>query len=358
MRHPIRTKAIFGLVLAAAMLSATATAHAAKPPPVVSKVDSALSYLRSRITASGLVDSYAEDAVDYSYTYDNALAAMAFISAGDHASAQRILDAFNSMPAEPGGGFLHRYSATTKLPVEGILYGGPNAYLLQAMNLYFLQTGDNRYNALAQQLGNFLLTLQDADGGLFGRPAVTWKSAENNMGALSALHNLGKVQNIPLYIDQSAMIRNFLVTECWDGVRFFQGENDPTIVTDVQALGALVMGPGYTNGAFWAEGQTLTTKTYNGRKRVTGFDFDADRDMVWTEGTLQESLAFLAAGDLVKSNTYKAESEKLQHGSGGFWAVSNPGTAGPEIIQKWKAVAATAWYVYAANQDNVLELLP
>ncbi|MBI3323251.1 MAG: hypothetical protein HYZ95_02160 [Candidatus Omnitrophica bacterium] len=127
----------------------------------------------------------------------------------------------------------------------------------------------------------------------------------------------------------------------------------------LQALGAMVLGAGYTNGAFWAEGQTRTTKPYSGRKRVTGFDFDADRDMVWTEGTLQESLAFLVAGDLSRSNSYKSESEKLRNSkTGGFWAVSNPGTAGPEIVQKWQAVASTAWYVFAGNQDNVLELLP
>ena len=359
MRHSIGSKTIAGFALAAVLLCGLTPAHAAKPLAGggISKVDSALSYLRSRIAPSGLMDSYSEDNVDYSYTYDNALAALAFISAGDYASARRILDAYNSMPPEPAGGFLHRYHAETKLPEQGILYGGPNAYLLQAMNLYLLQTGDGRYNALAQRLGNFLLTLQDSDGGLFGRAGVTWKSTENNLGALSALHNLGKVQNIPLYIERAAMIRNFLVTECWDGVRFLQGENDPTIVTDTQALGAIVLGFGYTNGAFWVEKKTRTTRVYSGRKKVTGFDFDTDRDMVWTEGTLQESLAFLVAGDLSRSNSYKTESEKLRQSSGGFWQVSNPGTAGGEILQKWQAVAPTAWYVYVANQDNVLELL-
>ena len=356
MRHPIGTRAYAGFALAAVTLVWVIPAHAKPNAGGASQVGSALSYLRSRVAPSGLVDSYAEDGVDYSYTYDNALAALAFVSAGDDASARRILDAFNSMPAEPEGGYLHRYHAQTRLP-EGILYAGPNTYLLQAMNLYFLQTGDDRYNALAQRLGNYLLTLQDGDGGLFGNSAVTWKSAENNLGALSALHNLGKVQNIPLYVERAAMIRNFLVTECWDGVRFLQGENDPTIVTDTQALGAIVLGFGYTNGAFWVEKKTRTTRVYSGRKKVTGFDFDTDRDMVWTEGTLQESLAFLVAGDLSRSNSYKTESEKLRQSSGGFWQVSNPGTAGGEILQKWQAVAPTAWYVYVANQDNVLELL-
>lgn len=352
MKHSTSVKGSALVALIATLLLGARPAHAGPE-------SGALAFLRSRIAPSGLVDSYVEDLVDYSYTYDNAMAALAFISEGDYPSARLILDAFNSMPTEPSGGFLHRYHAQTKLPEAGILYGGPNAYLLQAMNLYFLQTGDDRYNALAQRLGNFLLTLQDTDGGLFGRAGVTWKSAENNLAELCALRNLGKVQNIPLYVDQAELIRNFLVTECWDGTRFRQGENDPTIVTDVQALGAMVLGPAYANGASWIEGQTLTSMPYSGRKKVTGFDFDTNRDTVWTEGTLQESLAFLVAQKTTKYKFYRTEATKLQSPSGGFWLASNPGSAGPDwTLQKWQSVAPTAWFICVMNQDDVLELLP
>ncbi|MFH1778790.1 MAG: hypothetical protein ABH847_01995 [Candidatus Omnitrophota bacterium] len=328
------------------------------PPDTTPSPEKALSFLRGQISTVGLLDSYVEDNTDYSYTYDDALAAMAFISAGDFVSARRILDAFVAIGPQPEGGFLHRYHATDGSPY-GTLSVGHNAYLLQAMNLYYLETGDSRYNLLAQEVANYILSQQDIDGGIFGRAGVTWKSTESNLGALSAIHNLGKVQNIPYYIDRANAIRNFLITECWDGVRFLCGENDPMIVTDVQALGGMVLGPSYANGAYWVENYTRTTKRYSGRKTITGFDFNADRDTVWIEGTLQETMAFFVAGDITKYSFYKTESEKLFQSSGALLLASNTGTTGFDwILERWQAVAPTAWYIYACNQDNVLELLP
>lgn len=324
-----------------------------------SKKDKALSFLSSQIGPVGIVDSFIEDGIDYSYTYDNAMSAMAFISADDFTSAQTILDAFlNTIQLQPEGGFLHRYYSSNGSPAYGILFVGPNAYLLQAMNLYYLNTGDTRYNALAQQLADFLISLQDIDGGIVGLPGAVWKSTENNLGALSAIHNYGTICGLQYYIDKAALISAFLTTECWDGTRFLAGENDPTIVTDVQALGTLVLGAAYSNGAYWIEAHTLNTQKYFRRKTVTGFDLNTDKDTVWIEGTLQESLAFYIAGDSSKFEDYKSESEKLANGSGAFYQASNTGTTGyGDNFEKWQAVGPTAWYVLIANQDNVLELI-
>lgn len=328
-------------------------------PPPGPTPEQALAFLRSRISAVGLIDSYIEDNIDHSYTYDNALATMAFISAGDITSARTILDAFVAIGPQPEGGFLDRYRTNTGAP-DGTLSVGPNAYLLQAMNLYYLQTADSRYNTLARGIADYVLSLQDLDGGIFGLAGVTWKSTENNLGALSGIHNLGVLQNLPTYVDRANQIRNFLITECWDGTRFLRGENDSIIVTDVQALGGMILGPAYKNGAYWVEGYTLTTKRYSGRKSVTGFDFNDDKDTVWTEGTFQETMAFLVAGDTTKYSFYRTEAEKLfNSSSGAFWLASNTGTTGGWwILYKWQAVAPTSWYIYAYNQDNVLELLP
>lgn len=331
-------------------------AEAAKPKPIP-KVDAALSFLRNQIKASGLVDSYVEDNNDYSYTYDDALAAMAFISAGDVTSAGRILDAFLNIGPQAEGGFLHRYHAANGAP-EGNIGVGHNTYLLQAMNMYYLETGDPKYNQLAQGIANYILNQQAADGGIYGRAGVTWKSTENNLGALSAIHNLGVAQNIPYYTERAQAIRNFLVTECWDGTRFLTGENDPMIVTDTQALGCIVLGPVYSNGAYWIKNYTLNTKRYASRKTVTGFDENTDKDTVWTEGTLEEAMAFMVAGDINSFTFYKTEAEKLfQSSSGAILAASNTGTTGfGEYFQRWQAVAPTAWYVYVSKQDNVLAL--
>lgn len=321
--------------------------------------EASLSFLKSRMGPAGLLDSFVEDRTDYSYTYDNALAAMAFLSAGDRLSAQRVLDGFVGIGPAPGGGFLHRYR-TTGAGAGGILATGHNAYLLQAMNLFSWRTGDHRYDGTARGIADFLLTLQDnVDGGIFGRTGVSWKSTENNLAAYSAIANLALVQNLPAYGVRATHIGAFLVRECWNGTRFLTGKNDPMIVTDVQALGTQILGVAYSNGSFWVESYTKATLRYSGKKQVTGFDLNTDRDTVWTEGTLQQTLAFWLAGDNTRFGFYRSEAEKLLQSSGALWAASNRGTTGfGEFFERWQSVAPTAWYVFVSNQDNVLGVLP
>jgi hypothetical protein len=335
------------------------TAAKAKPGPAPQPtVESALAFLRGRIGPVGLLDSYVEDGADHSYTYDDALAVMAFVSAGDLESAAVVLEAFLAIGPEPAGGFLDSYHAADGRPV-GSLSAGPNGYVLQAINLYRRATGDGRFDDLANGIAGYLIGLQDADGGLFGSSGVAWKSTENNLGALSGIHNLGTDLASSHYLERAGAIRAFLTTECWTGTRFLTGEGDATIVTDVQALGPMVLGPAFAAGAYWVEGQTLTTRRYSGRKTITGFDFNADRDTVWTEGTLQEAMAFLVAGDSARSGAYRKEAEKLFQSSGAFLLASNRGTTGYGwILEPWQAVAPTAWYVLVSRGDNVLRLAP
>jgi hypothetical protein len=319
----------------------------------------ALAFLQSRIGPAGLVDSYVEDGTDYSYTYDNALAAMAFLSGGNPVSAQRVLDAFLGLSPSPSGGFLHRYR-TNGANAQGILAAGHNAHLLQAMNLFSWRTGDQRYDSVARGIADYLLTLQDAsDGGLFGRAGVTWKSTENNLAAYSAISSLAVVQGLTSYSTRASQIADFLVRECWDGTRFLTGKNDPMIVTDVQGLGTHILGPSFSNGSYWVENHTRNTQRYSGRKQVTGFDLNTDRDTVWTEGTFQQALAFWLVADNTRATFYRSEAEKLVQPSGGFWAASNRGTTGfGENFERWQAVAPTAWYLFVVNGDAVLRPLP
>jgi hypothetical protein len=243
------------------------------------------------------------------------------------------------------------------------LAAGHNAYLLQALNLFSWRTSDHRYDGIARGIADFLLTLQDsADGGLFGRTGVAWKSTENNLVAYSALNNLALVQNLPAYVTRAAQIEDFLVRDCWNGAWFLTGKSDPTIVTDVQALGTLVLGVGYSNGSFWVESYTKATQRYSGKKQVTGFDLNTDRDTVWTEGTLQQALAFWLASDNARFGFYRTEAEKLRQSSapsGRPATVAQPGLAsslkdGRRWRQRpgicWSAIRTTFWVCYRRHQ--------
>jgi hypothetical protein len=72
----------------------------------------------------GLLDSFVEDKTDYSYTYDNAIAAMAFLPL-ETAFGTTCSRWICQIRQAPGGGFLHRYR--TSEPVSGTLAAGHNA---------------------------------------------------------------------------------------------------------------------------------------------------------------------------------------------------------------------------------------
>ncbi len=319
-------------------------------------LDGALSFLKKQLSSFGLIKSYVEEKDDFSYTYDNALAAMAFLSANDISSAKRIFDAFLKVSKRESVGFFDKYNSKDGSVSSGARRNaGPNAYLLQAMNLYYAKTGDDLYRDLSAKIADFLIGLQDDDGGVFGRSGVSWKSTENNMGIFVGIHNFGVLYKLDRYIDKAKIIKSFLEDECWNTINFLCGEADFTEVTDVQSLGVLVFGAEYSSGLYWIYEKTLNTQKLGDGVEVTGFDCNNDRDTIWTEATLQMALAFFVAKDMPAYKKFKTECEKLIHPSGALLLTSNVGSTGfGWTLQKWQAVAPTAWYVFLCNRDNVL----
>lgn len=52
------------------------------------------------------------------------------------------------------------------------------------------------------------------------------------------------------------------------------------------------------------------------------------------------------------------EAEKTLQPQGAFLLTTNRGTTGFSwTLERWQAVAPTAWYIFVSNQDNVLALL-
>lgn len=312
----------------------------------------AYSYLSGRIKGIGLVDSYRDDS-SASYTYDNALAVIAFVAQGDFEKGRIILANYQDTIGIPSYfGYNDEYDYKTGSG-SGYTSAGPNAWLLNAINFYFYKTNDPRFLTLGQKLADFLVRLQDAgDGGLFGDPYVSWKSAEHNFIGYAALYNYGILTNQDLYVQKANLVKDFLVRECWNGERFLRGKNDQTEVTDVQAMGVLALGTAYASGIYWAEYHTKCTKPL-GALPVTGFDFNNDLDTVWLEGTLQQSMAFKRNYDNYRAGIYFGNVDKTQRSDGSFLCATNQGTAGGDwILLPVKAVAPTCWYIFYNTNTN------
>ena len=335
-----------------------------RSPRVTGAVNALLTHQN---TSTGLIHSFPSSPIpNHSFTYDNAIVAMAFLSAGEIAAAEKLLDAYLMRIPNVNGGFLHVYSAQDASNIGGFLRTGHNSPLLQAMNLYFSRTGDPKYNELARQIATFIVNRQDStDGGVVidDDGGSTTKSTENNLTALSALQTINSVQKLddPFLVNAANDIRTFLENEMWDSTAncFFTGKEGASInrsfVTDTQAFGAMVLGSSFSNGVLLAQGETEVTRQLDGGIVVTGFDLNTDRDTIWTEGTLHQALGFLIRGDTANAEFYTTEIEKLFLPSGQLPQATNQGTTGfGELFQTWAAAAPTAWYILVSHDDNVL----
>lgn len=197
-------------------------------------------WLRARMSATGLVDSY-QDAQDICYTYDQAVAAIAFQAKGDAASARKVLDGLASLQSTDGS-FTTAYFCTSRSVQESQRHVGPVLWVAMAAAYYETRTGDARYHAMGDKAVQWSLRFQQPDGGLnggldFNGAALSWASTEHNEDAYSALVSFGQTTS-------AAKVKDFLDTIAWDSPnqRWFVGRNDPGDPLDVNAWGVSALG--------------------------------------------------------------------------------------------------------------------
>lgn len=317
-------------------------------------------FLANQIKGIGLLDSYQEDNNNTSYLYDNALAAMALVALGNYGLAREILDTLsmevkNTAQGAPFESYIYSDLSGNG---NGLGYCGNAAWLLQAYNIYQKATSSKAYYNTQKKLADFLLSLQDTkDGGLRGSISEYWKSTEHNLVAYAALYNFSRLNSKFTYRVKADKIKKFLTgASVWNKIYFNSGPYDSSWALDVQALGPLVLGKGYAGSLSWAEKNMKLIRPL-GSGVLTGFDFNADLDTIWLEGTLQMALALYLCGNADKGNYYYAEAAKAQQQDGSLLLATNQGTASQWwILQPWRAVAPTCWFIFYSLKFNPLVL--
>lgn len=313
--------------------------------------------------ANGLLES-AENSNVVSL-YDQALAAMVFMVNNDFTRAERIFDFFNArVTSELQNGVGGFSQFRDRNGISGnYRWMGDNAWLLIALNNYKSLTSNNAYDQMATAIGNWLMSLQDTDGGLFAGydsndNLLDYKVTEGNIDAFNAL---------PGYTTFHEDLLGFLETDRWDDMDnnlMAWPENPPYRYALDNQTWSYCMFPDYPVSALTSADRFLTTQTatINGVS-ITGYDIDEDQDVVFLEGTGQMVLAFKLAGMQSESDLYLAEMEKiltassLHTRSGGFPYVSNPGT-GYGDVALWAeadtdiALSGGAWYFFGINGFN------
>ena len=115
--------------------------------------------------ATGLVDSYEEDGQNYSYTYDQALAIIAFTEANEIQKAKNILNKMQTLHLPSGAWYQCYNSANGNLGNAGCNYypTGDISWIIMAINFYETHTGDNNYSQTAAKALNYLDTMRNTN---------------------------------------------------------------------------------------------------------------------------------------------------------------------------------------------------
>ena len=335
-----------GVCRAADLATASANAH---------------KWLKSQMVSTGLVDSY-RDKSDICYSYDQAVAAMAFVARGDFVNARRVLNALASLQ-NADGSWNHSYACTTGNVLGAQRYVGSNAWIVLAIAHYEKRTGDTvTYHVMGERAVNWMRLFQQGDGGLNGGydangAFINWASTEHNEDSYGGLNHFA-------YTSDGAEVKSFLDNVVWNASqdRWNQGRNDPLDPLDVNPLGVQALGTSgvrpYVLSLNYAYSHHRNVQTWGkGRIRiqVDGFDFNSDHNDIWVEGTAQMAKALFLSGSSNDGTYFLQQLIQTQSNSGGL-PYSVKGTFnGDFTMSKNEAVASTGWLILAIESINPLK---
>lgn len=339
-------------------------------------------------------DSYT---IDVAYTYDNALAILAFLATGqldDAARAKLLADSllYAQQYDEAGDGRLRNaYYARELTTNTGIprhqydMYGngshtGNLAWAMLALLRYYELYGGDEYLQGATQLGQWIFdhTYDTRGAGGYTAGVEAWepnqtvlmyKSTEHNIDVYVAFMKLYEATGDPAWRDR-AMHAKLFVQAMWDDTvgRFYTGTDTDGVTinkrvlpldTNTWAILALGEGDRFGRGITWSRQHHIATDRTTGTTFI-GFDFNTDRDGVWFEGTGQMVTA-LQVLDLQPEATYfldqiRNAQSSAPHSNGlGIVAASQDGlttgfdlpTGGPWLYFNRLHIGATSWFIFA-----------
>jgi len=304
-----------------------------------------------------------------SWTYDNALAAVALVAHSRYAQANKILSTLKGLMSEEGTiGFSYQVDSEV---ADLRIRTGTLAWVGYAMAYYQRQTRDATFQTAAERIARYLKTLQHSTGSLRGGPDVGWVSTEHNIGAYFFLRELARVTGNAEYRSFAQSVRNSLLNNHWtlsgSQGHFLRGLDDPTPSLDANALGAIFLKAiGQTDRARqtmrYIEDTFRNTQGISGTTvRLTGYAPDDRRQTVWLEGTAQVGIAYLRLGDIAQADRILAEAKKVEllWQSQGRWrgafpyAIPRYQNSDGDTFLDLESVGSTGWLlVTLAVRDN------
>jgi hypothetical protein len=190
-----------------------------------------------------------------------------------------------------------------------------------------------------------------------------WKSTEHNLDLYAAFERMYRLTDDPAWHAAAQHALTFIHAMNVDERFYATGTeadgvtmNTAVIPLDAQTWAALVLGDTPLTRAALATAEISHTAAYSG---FTGFDFDTDRDMPWSEGTAQMAVAYRVIGERGKAASttsfLRAVQDNASNANGkGMVAAPADGLTtgfGWSYFNRLH-VGATAWHLFAEHRYN------
>jgi hypothetical protein len=345
-----------------------------------------------------------ERLLNWSWTYDSAVAATAFASIELPEQAGRLLDQLAALQREDGS-IEFAFNVMTG-ESSATVRAGSVAFAAIAFDDYDATFGGNYYLDNARRATDYLLSLRNGDGLVQGGPDVKWVSTQHNIltlialiGLVQALENQGEEEAAAGYREAAEIIAKGIDSQLIvrDGglAHFRQGVNDEVVPLDTQALGivyARFLGDDtlakevyeYAQKNFAIEGRSIQLSnkkpsynmTYQAKGPFSGYRPYLGKkapDVLWFEGTAEMRFVSQFLGQ---------PTEALDASMNSWWDVTRKQGLAPLGADRtitnspyneyhvWPTAAAGAWAVLSGaardtawaetpsqSQQVVLELL-
>ncbi len=210
---------------------------------------------------------------------------------------------------------------------------GNVAWAMIALLNYYQRRGGEKYLATARAMGEWIERRRAGDalggyrGGIEGweKPSaeypndpveITWRSTEHNLDVYVAFTKMFEVTGDPTWRERAEHARAFVEAmwneedgHYWTGTDAEGQLNREVIPLDVQAWSLLAFGPNERTRRAIAYAEEHLRATWG---NYEGFDFNQDRDMPWFEGTAQMVVAYWALKDVEKAGFYRDELREVQ----------------------------------------------
>lgn len=326
-----------------------------------------------------------------SYTYENAMIALALMSEGDFEHAKEILDAFADGMENDGefnDRFRNAYAVGSPGDLPGYWNDAQRAWLQDAYQVgtgtkgsaaavVALLTGyknspEEKYlNTAVAAIDWIIDSCQDSNPGFTsgynGWPnaedpnavtILTYKSTADNIWMYAACKMLSSVTGWDKYSDAASSAYTFITEKMYASgdSRFFQGtvEDGITpapdlILVDVQALAALCL-----------DNDSGMNNIKQAAAADDGYSYDnSNKTGSWLEGTAIAALAWKEIGESEKAENVLNAMQKFQLPSGAFPQASIPEllTGELRVINDWPTTGATAWFIMAVNGFNPFSII-